>query len=387
MRYVVFNEHSLGYIDPAYPTYLGILHASTLRGATHFDGPVLISPLDEIRPATPEDFDAYRVSRVGHPVEIGRGYDKYIVAFSGGKDSTACFLHLLDMGIPVDKIELWHHDIDGRGRTFMDWEVTPAYCRAFAAAFNVPIYFSWKEGGFEREMNRQNELTAPICFETPDGEVVSVGGTRGKESTRRKFPQVSPDLSVRWCSAYLKIDVGAAALRNQPRFNGLKTLVISGERGEESPARAKYQMFEPDRSDCRDGRMKRHVDRWRPIRDWSESDVWEIIRRYRVRTHPAYYLGWGRVSCKFCIFGNADQFASAFKISPDQGAVLVQYETDFNLTIKRGRPLAELVAAGTPYEMTADLVALATGHEYTENIFMENWLLPSGAYGDGCGPV
>jgi hypothetical protein len=59
-------------------------------------------------------------------------YDKIIVAFSGGKDSTACFLHLVDQGVPTEKIELWHHDIDGRGPLFMDWESTPSYCRAFA---------------------------------------------------------------------------------------------------------------------------------------------------------------------------------------------------------------------------------------------------------------
>lgn len=74
--------------------------------------------------------------------------------------------------------------------------------------------------------------------------------------------------------------------------------------------------------------------------------------------------------------------------SPEQGAVLVQYERDFEVTIKRGRPLVELVAAGTAYaDMRADLVELATGHQYGQTIFMDNWHLPAGAYGDGCGPV
>lgn len=68
-------------------------------------------------------------------------YDKYIVSFSGGKDSTACFLYLLDNGIPLDKIELWHQDVDGREDTFFDWEVTPDYCRRFAEAFGVKIYY------------------------------------------------------------------------------------------------------------------------------------------------------------------------------------------------------------------------------------------------------
>lgn len=62
------------------------------------------------------------------------GYDRFVVAFSGGKDSVALVLHLIELGIPRDKIELHHHDIDGHGPTFMDWDITPAYCRAFAGA-------------------------------------------------------------------------------------------------------------------------------------------------------------------------------------------------------------------------------------------------------------
>lgn len=312
--------------------------------------------------------------------------------FSGGKDSTALVLHLLEEGVPKDKIELWHHDIDGHGSVFMDWEVTPAYCRAFAEAFGLPIFFSWKEGGFEKEMTRRESLTAPIFFECPTdvpGIVVTrkVGGIRGKLNTRMKFPQVSPDLSVRWCSAYLKIDVGSAAIRNQDRFNNAKTLVLSGERGQESAARAKYKIFEPDRADSRTGRNKRHVDRYRPLRDWSEQQVWEIIERFNVRVHPAYYLGWGRVSCKFCIFGNANQFASAFSISPIQGETLTKYETSFGLTIKRGVSLVDLVSKGTPYEMQSEIIDLALSDTYTEKIFIDNWKLPSGAYGESCGPT
>ena len=53
-------------------------------------------------------------------MDYGR-YDYVIVAFSGGKDSLACVLHLLEDGCPVEKIELWHHEVDGReGKQFMD---------------------------------------------------------------------------------------------------------------------------------------------------------------------------------------------------------------------------------------------------------------------------
>lgn len=313
-------------------------------------------------------------------------YDKYIVAFSGGKDSLACFLHLLDLGIPKEKIELWHHDIDGHGETFMDWEVTPAYCRAVAQAFGVPIYFSWKEGGFLREMMRENSSTAAINFETPIG-VLSSGGNSNKKGTRKKFPQVSPDLRVRWCSAYLKIDVCSAAIRGQKRFNNSRTLVLSGERAEESAARAKYKVLEPDRSDRRNGRDKRHVDRWRPIKDWTEKQVWEIIERYKVRVHPSYYMGWGRCSCKFCIFGNANQFASAYEVSPEQGEKLIALEQEFGCTIKRKTDLRTLINQGKPYPLVRELKGIATSKEYHFPIFMQQWILPLGAYGESCGPL
>lgn len=317
-------------------------------------------------------------------------YDKYIVSFSGGKDSTATFLYLLDNGIPKSKIELWHQCIDGREQTFFDWEITTDYCRKFAKAFGVKIYFQWKEGGFKRELFRENSLTAPNCFEKTDGTIGRVGGVSGKKATRRKFPQQSPDLSVRWCSSYLKIDVCSAAIRNQERFKGIRTLVLSGERGEESPQRAKYSIFEPDRADLRNGKTyQRHVDRLRPIRDWKEAEVWAIIEKYRVRTHPCYYMGWGRCSCKFCIFGNKNQFASAARISPLQINELSNLEREFGCTINRKCDLQSLINVGEVYSsISEELATLATGYNYNQPIIIpecDPWILPAGAFGENCG--
>lgn len=317
-------------------------------------------------------------------------YDKYIICFSGGKDSIACFLYLILNGVDVSKIELWHHDIDGRDGAFMDWEITPDYCRKFAAAFGVPIYFQWKDGGFEREMLRDDAPTAPVMFELPDGTIGQSGGKSKNRSTRLKFPQESADLNVRWCSAYLKIDVCKTAICNQDRFKGVRVLVLSGERGEESPQRAKYEILERDKSDLRDGKKyTRYVDRYRPIRDWKENQVWEIIERYRVRVHPCYYLGWGRCSCKFCIFGNKNQMASAVLISPEQAEKIFGYEERFGYTMKRAGNLRDYASEGKPYEaITKKLADLATGSVYDEQIIIpasEVWELPAGAYGDSCG--
>ncbi len=327
-------------------------------------------------------------------IEQLKSYDHYLVMFSGGKDSIACLLHLLEAGVDKNKIELWHHDVDGReGSELMDWAVTRDYCRKFAASFNLPIYFSWKMGGFEREMLRQNAKTAPVQFEYPTEngiEIKQVGGKRGKESTRMKFPQVSPDLSVRWCSAYLKIDVAAMAISNQKRFEGsVKTLVITGERAQESAARAKYEKLEAHRSDNRNGkRVVRHVDHWRPVHGWDEQEVWDIIKRFSVNPHPAYKLGWGRVSCAACIFGSKDQWASLKAVDSEKFDRVAAYEAQFGVTIQRKHSISELADCGEAYEnMSASDMAVAVSAEYNDDIIVESWELPAGAFGESCGPV
>lgn len=317
-------------------------------------------------------------------------YQTIIVAFSGGKDSQACVLHLLELGVPRERIELHHHDVDGReGERLMDWPCTPAYCRAFAAALGLRLYFSWKVGGFEREMLRDGTATAPTRYEVPGGELREAGG-RGPAGRRMQYPQVSADLSVRWCSAYLKIDVGACAIRGQDRFNHARTLVVSGERAEESSARAKYATFETDRTDAREGRLARHVDRWRPVHGWAERAVWEILERWSVNPHPAYRLGYGRVSCALCIFGGPAQFATAQAVLPGQWERVAAHEDRFGKTIKRKESLRVLTARGVAYRHDPRDAEAARSERFDEPAVLPpgTWRLPAGAYaGDTCGPT
>lgn len=305
-------------------------------------------------------------------------YDNVIIAFSGGKDASACVLHLLDHGIQP---ELWHHDVDGDGGDhFMDWPVTQDYCRRFAEAFGLKIYFSWREGGFLREMLRWDTPTGRIIYETPDGMAATGGHSR--PGRRRKFPQVSADLSVRWCSSYLKIDVMAAALRGQQRFTGKRVLIVTGERAEESSGRARYATFEPHRTHGR----RRHVDVWRPVHAWDEAAVWRILERYRVNPHPGYQLGWPRLSCRHCIFGTPNQCASARAIDPVGFARLPRYEKEFGVSVHQGETLVQRADRGRPFNMDPDVVKQAMSVIYEAPIFIDSWKLPAGAFAKGGGP-
>lgn len=79
-------------------------------------------------------------------------YARYVVFFSGGKDSLACVLHLIEKGVSPDQIELHHHLVDGaEGSRLMDWPVTDAYCEAVSRALGTTYRKSWREGGFDRK--------------------------------------------------------------------------------------------------------------------------------------------------------------------------------------------------------------------------------------------
>ncbi len=180
------------------------------------------------------------------------------------------------------------------------------------------------------------------------------------------------------------------SIRNQKRFNHARTLVVTGERREESSARAKYLEFEPHRADGRDvRRLKRHVDQWRAVIDFTERDVWEMLERHLINPHPAYRLSFGRVSCMKCIFGNADQWASVRAIDPAGFQKIVDYESEFGVTIKRKLNVIQTADAGTPYAMKPEDVRAAMSREFNEPIIMTpgTWRLPAGAYGDSCGPT
>lgn len=319
-------------------------------------------------------------------------YDRFVVLFSGGKDSLACVLYLLDQGVSKDRIELHHHDVDGResDEHFFDWPITRSYCESFAKALGIKIYFSWRRGGLEREMLRNEQRTAPVCWESEDGTIKEAGGVSGKLGTRRMFPQVTASLSQRWCSAYLKVDVGARLLVAEERFRNGKTCVVSGERAEESAARARYRVFEPDRCDNRNGaRVQRWIDHLRPVHGWSEQQVWDIIAKYRVNPHPCYWLGWGRCSCLTCIFGSADQWSSARAVAPLVFQKIANYEEEFGKTIHRKLTVIQQADRGNAYPMEPSIKALAMSDAYpVEMIFVSGeWKLPPGAFGESTGPM
>ena len=324
-------------------------------------------------------------------------YDVLVVSFSGGKDSLACVLHLLELGVPRHKIELWHQSVDGDPRApsrLFDWPVTEDYCRAVAAELGIAIYFQWKEGGYQAELLKVNELTKPGRFEMPNGQIGEGGGkatARNKPRTRMMFPQQSADLQTRWCSSSLKIEPADKVFTNDPRFRSGAFVIIGGERREESANRGLYAAVEKHAATT----QTRKVDRWRPILDWREGDVWAIIKRHGLRPHPAYEVGFGRCSCMPCIFSNADQWATIKQIAPEIFEKIGALESVFGKTIKAGATVEQQAANGTSYlaldqngeREAAALLAMQETYLGDVRVHPSKWKLPAGAFVRSGGPT
>lgn len=376
-------------------------------------------------------------------------YDLVAVLLSGGKDSVACYYKLLELGVPKDKIEFWHHDIDGgHPCRRMDWRCTHNYVRSFAEAEEVPLRLSWRVNGFFGELYRVGASEPVEWMEPETGEVIRCKLSQNyikcqeikekatddmenelkKLGYRMKFPAKTGDLSRRWCSAYLKIMVADTVMSNLSRLKQLeelggkrhmfpakggthqgrwcsgnlkaavqdsvtsnlrktradvKVLVVSGERRGESSGRAKYNEMEIHRTNA-EAKAHRLVHQWRPVIDYSEKDVWEVLKRHNVNPHPCYRAGWNRCSCAMCIFSTPKLFAGIRELYPEDYALLKQDEEILGFTLDNKCDLDTFVGDAESCVYHGDLAAihsLVTGEFAADDVYVKgNWMYPAGAF-------
>ena len=348
------------------------------------------------------------------PLEM---YDLVIVLISGGKDSIACYYKLLELGVPKSKIEFWHHDIDGGhpSRT-MDWRCTANYIRSFAEAEQIPLRVSWRKNGFFGELYRigTSELIEWVDPETGEIyqcppskkymecqklKVAAISEMENKLAEfgyRMKFPMKSGDLSRRWCSAYLKIMVADTVLRNMNSVAAnltktrmdIKLLIVSGERRGESVGRSKYNEIEIHRTNAV-SKHHRTVHQWRPVIDYSEKDIWEVLKRHKVNPHPCYRAGWNRCSCAMCIFSTPQLFAGIRELYPKEYALLCQDEKVLGFTLDNHCDLETYIGSADSCVYHGDkeaIQSLLTGEFPAESVYVKDkWKYPVGAFHGAAG--
>lgn len=326
-------------------------------------------------------------------------YDKIIVLISGGKDSIATYFKLRELGVPKNKIEFWHHDIDGGNpERHMDWRCTQNYMKALAEAEEIPLRLSWRVDGFYGELYRIGASKPIEWIDTKTGEITRAKETPDQKACkdieeleelkkygcRMKFPAKSGNLMTRWCSSYLKIDVAATVARNLEEIKeNSKVLICSGERRGESKGRSKYNEMEKYRASA-EKRLHRTIHQWRPVIDYSEVDVWEVLKRHKINPHPCYRAGWNRCSCAGCIFSTPRLFAGYKVLYPEEWELMKADEIHLGFTLDNKCDLETFVGNAEPcvcWEDKEAIRSLITGEFTTEDLFVkEEWKYPAGAF-------
>ena len=242
-------------------------------------------------------------------------YDVILVNSSAGKDSQAMLTHLVALadaqGIDRARLVVVHADL---GR--VEWEGTRELAAEQAAHY-----------GLRFEVVRRDK-----------GDLLDQIEERG----------MFPSSAARYCTSDQKTSQVAKLMtrlaaehRDAGNDRPVRILNCLGIRAQESPARAKKVAFDKDDT-ASNGR--RHVDRWLPIFDWTETKVWDTIRASGVRHHPAYDAGMPRLSCVFCVLAGERELRLAARLNPALADEYAAVEERIGHTFQNGRSMASIVA-------------------------------------------
>lgn len=163
----------------------------------------------------------------------------------------------------------------------------------------------------------------------------------------------------------------------------VKVLVVSGERRGESKGRSKYNEMEIHRTNA-NKKAHRIVHQWRPVIDYSEKDVWEVLKRHKVNPHPCYRAGWNRCSCAMCILSTPKLFAGIWELYPQEYEQLRQDEKILGFTLDNQGDLDTFVEDAKSCVYHGDesaLQSLITGNFSVDDVYVKgDWLYPAGAF-------
>jgi len=200
-------------------------------------------------------------SKVALQTLVSKGYNHWIVTFSGGKDSTTTLIVALETAlnllVQVERIDVVYSD----------------------TMIEIPVIHQYALGFLEHLKGFQRVTSLPLHCHVVYPAV--------KESfwvclLGKGYPP--PHQRFRWCTRRLKIEPVENALKSFVRPD--RTAILTGVRFGESRNRdARLHQSCSRGGECGQGVWFRYSSRLRaaylaPIVDWNECDVWDFLHFY-----------------------------------------------------------------------------------------------------------
>jgi 3'-phosphoadenosine 5'-phosphosulfate sulfotransferase (PAPS reductase)/FAD synthetase len=222
----------------------------------------------------------------------------HVASVSGGKDSAAMCLHLLEQGIE-------------HRRVFADtgWE--------------HPDTYEYILGPLQDKLGPIDVVRSPV------------GGFAAWCRKKGMFPGRTP--SRRWCTSVLKLEPIAAWMS---QFDGPVVNAV-GVRREESEARARLPEWDKPRGRAKWG----DVEIWRPLLHWTKQQVIDIHQRHGLAPNPLYLQGAERVGCWPCVCSGKKAIRLVADLDPARIDEIRQLEADVQDAAR-----ARLAARGETFE-------------------------------------
>lgn len=246
----------------------------------------------------------------------------FVSNHSGGKDSQAMLIRLLEL-VPPEQLLVVHASLGA-----MEWP-----------------------GALELAETQATNAGLPF--------IVARASKTLLEMVERRFenrPEVPswPSAQTRQCTSDLKRSPIAREVRAFAKANGYKRIVnCLGLRAEESPGRAKREVFRPN---SRESSGVLAWFEWLPIHSLRVDAVFETIAEAGQKPHYAYQLGNERLSCVFCIMASRNDLANGARHNPQLQAEYVALERRTGYTMHMSqKPLEDLtgVDVAKPQERAA----------------------------------
>lgn len=188
---------------------------------------------------------------------------KYIVTVSGGKDSTATLLWILERR---DKKDIFPVFAD------TGWEMDETY-----------EYLEYLEDRLDIKIHR----------------VKSKYGGMKELCLYKKF---IPNLMMKFCTFELKQKPIQKFLVENFLLKGIKVISLNGTRREESYFRANRKFFEKKQFIYNRGKYNEYIVM--PLVAWVEKQVFDYIKSKNIIINPLYKKGFKRVGCMPCVYDN-----------------------------------------------------------------------------------